>query len=237
MNENNKDKFLDYILKNVMVSMKIEIEDKTLEFNVEYGKRKKIAIQMEIGGFIKVKAPKGTSEEIILKVVKQHAEWIFAKRDELLNLGKSPNPKEFHGGEMFLYLGKEHLLSNLINTDEIEEYQMKNKLKKFYFTECKKIVTERIKLYQKQLGVKPKVIEIEESKKKWGSCSSDKKITFNYRLAMAPIDVIDYVIIHELCHLVHMNHERSFWRLVGSLVPDYKAKQEFLARYGQHMDL
>jgi hypothetical protein len=54
---------------------------------------------------------------------------------------------------------------------------------------------------------------------------------------MAPIEVIDYVIIHELCHLTHMNHDRSFWRRVGSVMPDYKAKEEFLARYGQAMTL
>jgi predicted metal-dependent hydrolase len=80
-------------------------------------------------------------------------------------------------------------------------------------------------------------IEVVESKTKWGSCSSDKNLTFNYRLAMAPIEVIDYVIIHELCHLLHMNHDRSFWRRVGSIMPDYKEKQDFLARNGHSMTL
>lgn len=86
-----------------------------------------------------------------------------------------------------------------------------------------------------ELKVKPKTIEVVESITKWGSCSSSKKLTFNYRLAMAPIEVIDYVIIHELCHLIHMNHDRSFWRRVGSIMPDYKKKEEFLARYGHFM--
>jgi hypothetical protein len=54
---------------------------------------------------------------------------------------------------------------------------------------------------------------------------------------MAPVEVIDYVIIHELCHLLHMNHDRSFWRKVGSLMPDYKEKEEYLARYGRAMTL
>ena len=132
----------------------------------------------------------------------------------------------------FLYLGKQYFLHELIETKESNEEELKKSLKKFYFSSCKKIVGERIKSYQMQLKVKPKSIEVVESKTKWGSCSSSKKVTFNYRLAMAPIEVIDYVIIHELCHLTHMNHDRSFWRRVGSIMPDYKKKQDFLATYG-----
>jgi predicted metal-dependent hydrolase len=90
-------------------------------------------------------------------------------------------------------------------------------------------------IYQKQLKVKPRTIEIVESGTAWGTCSSDKKITINYRLAMAPIEVIDYVIIHELCHLTHMNHDRSFWRRVGSVMPGYKEKQAFLENNGYFM--
>jgi predicted metal-dependent hydrolase len=137
----------------------------------------------------------------------------------------------------FLYLGKECFLHELIETSELKEEELNKNLKKFYFSSCKKIVGERIKIYQKQLGVKYKSIEIVESRTKWGSCSSDKKLTFNYRLAMAPLVVIDYVIIHELCHLLHMNHDRSFWRRVGSIMPDYKEKQEFLSKYGHVMTL
>jgi predicted metal-dependent hydrolase len=145
--------------------------------------------------------------------------------------------KEYQNNGRFLYLGKEYFLHELIETSDLIEEELKKNLKKFYVSSCKRIVGERIKIYQIQLRVKPKTIEIVESITKWGSCSSDKKVTFNYRLAMAPIEVIDYVIIHELCHLIHMNHDRSFWRRVGSIMPDYKEKQEFLARHGHSMTL
>ncbi len=137
----------------------------------------------------------------------------------------------------FLYLGKVYPLNELIDTNGLNEEELKRSLKKFYISSCKKIVGERIKKYQILLKVKPKSIEVVESITKWGSCCSNKNVTFNYRLAMAPIEVIDYVVIHELCHLVHMNHDRSFWRLVGSIMRDYKDKQEFLATYGQAMTL
>ena len=145
------------------------------------------------------------------------------------------NKKEYKDNEKFLYMGKEYSLHELIETNELNEEELKRNLKKFYFSSCKKIVEERIKIYQLQLRVKPKTIEIVESKIKWGSCSSSKKLTFNYLLAMAPIEVIDYVVIHELCHLLHMNHDRSFWRRLGSVMPDYKKKEEFLAQYGHAM--
>ncbi|MBP1988877.1 putative metal-dependent hydrolase [Paenibacillus eucommiae] len=139
-----------------------------------------------------------------------------------------------HGIEeqKFLHLGKVYFLHELIETGELNEAELYTSLKKFYFSSCKKIVAARIPIYQTQLKVKPKVIEVIESENKWGSCSSAKKVSFNYRLAMAPIEVIDYVIIHELCHLLHMNHDRSFWRRLGSIMPDYKEKQKFLELYG-----
>jgi predicted metal-dependent hydrolase len=137
----------------------------------------------------------------------------------------------------FLHLGKAYLLHELIETDGLNEEELKRKLKKFYYSSCEKIVRERIQIFQTQLRVKPKSIEVVDSRTKWGSCSSDKKLTFNFRLAMAPIEVIDYVVIHELCHLLHMNHDRSFWRRVGSIMRDYKEKQAFLERHGHLMML
>ena len=215
--------------------MKVKFENKMIEFNVQYGNREKLSIHIDSLGFITVKVPKDTSKEIIVSAVESKGKWILEKIHEIGVAREIPKAREYHAKEKFLYLGKECFLHELIDNSELNEEELKNNLKKFYIKRCKKIVGERIKIYQKQLKVKPKIIEIVESKTKWGSCSSDKKLTFNYRLAMAPIEVIDYVIIHELCHLIHMNHDRSFWRRVGSIMPDYKEKEAFLARHGHSM--
>lgn len=215
----------------------MEIEDKTIEFHVSYGVRKKISIQIDSTGYMTVKAPNDTSQETIMSLVRQHGKQIVEKLQLIEKSKETIRTKDYQEEGKFLHLGKYHFLHELIETAGRSEDELKVNLKKFYFSSCKKIIADRIKIYQTQLKVKPKAIEIEESSTKWGSCSSDKKLTFNYRLAMAPIDVIDYVIIHELCHLTHMNHDRSFWRRVGSIMPDYKVKEEFLARYGQAMTL
>lgn len=220
-----------------MVAMQIQLGEQTLQLHIQYAKRKKISLQIDMVGLIIVKAPSGTSEEMIRSSVQRHQEWILESLQRNAAARQLPAPKEYQEEGRFLYLGKEVLLHELIETGERDAEKLKLELKKFYFSSLKKIVAERITHYQKVLKVKPKSIEVVESRTKWGSCSADKKLTFNYRLAMAPPEVIDYVIIHELCHLLHMNHDRSFWRRLGSVMPDYKEKEAFLARQGQFMTL
>jgi predicted metal-dependent hydrolase len=221
----------------MMVAMEVKLENNTIEVHVEYGKREKVSIHINSIGFITVKAPKNTADELIIKAIEQQGKWILEHLNKIDVAKKISKTKEYQAQGKFLFLGKEYLLSELISTDGLEEEELKINLKKFYTVSCKKVVSERINIYQQQLRVKPKSFEIVESSTKWGSCNSDKKITFNYRLAMAPVEVIDYVIVHELCHLVHMNHDRSFWRLVGSVQHDYKKKESYLTRYGQYMTL
>lgn len=214
--------------------MQIEIDDIIIEYDVQYGKGKKLLINIDETGFITIKAPNNTSKEEIINAIKQHGKLIKEKLNEISRIKERPRIRSYDEQGRFLHLGKEYFLHELIDIDGLGEEELKIKLKKFYISSCKKIVAERIKIYQGQLGVKPKTIEIDESKTKWGSCNSDKKITFNYKLAMAPIEAIDYVIVHELCHLLHMNHDRSFWRRVGSILPDYKKRQELLAIFGNY---
>ena len=75
---------------------------------------------------------------------------------------------------------------------------------------------------------KPRKVTIEESYNKWGSCNSNRDLTFNWILITKSPEAIDYVVVHEMCHMTHLNHDRSFWRLLGKLLPDYKAYQKEL---------
>ncbi|KKO55480.1 M48 family metallopeptidase [Paenibacillus sp. DMB20] len=217
--------------------MKIELGQQQIEFHVEYGPRKKLSIHIDPSGLITVKAPNHTGADVVLSAVRQHGSKILKQLQAIEAARTAPKVREYDEEGKFLHLGQYYSLHELIETNGRTEEELQRDLKKFYFASCKKVIGERIKIYQKQLKVTPKSFIIEESRTKWGSCSSAKHLTFNYRLAMAPIEVIDYVVIHELCHLLHMNHDRSFWRRVGSVMPDYKAKEAFLARYGQAMTL
>ncbi|KOP68524.1 hypothetical protein AMS62_27255 [Bacillus sp. FJAT-18019] len=219
--------------------MKIDLGPEQIECHVEYGSRKKISIELHASGLLIVKAPNRTEDEVIIQTVKQYQSKILKQLHALEAVRTAPKVKEYdeEGQGKFLHLGKYYPLHELIETNGRTQEELQQDLKKFYFVSLKKVIGERINIYQKQLKVHPKSYTIEESQTKWGSCNSSKHLTFNYRLAMAPLEVIDYVVIHELCHLLHMNHDRSFWRRVGSVMKDYREKEAFLARYGQAMTL
>ena len=102
-------------------------------------------------------------------------------------------------------------------------------LQSFLFRQCKRTIEKRVLHYQKHFKQKPKKITIEKSYKKWGTCNSARELTFNYLLITKSPEAIDYVVVHELCHLMHLNHDRSFWRLLGSILPNYKEDEKKLS--------
>lgn len=126
------------------------------------------------------------------------------------------------------YLGKAVLLNDMIEVEGLLESELLEAVVKFYEKNSKLITKERSRHYQKMLKVTSKSIKIDKNVKRWGSCNSKKEITFNYLISSLPMELIDYIVVHELCHIYHMNHERSFWRKVGSIIPDYKKRIEVL---------
>jgi predicted metal-dependent hydrolase len=105
---------------------------------------------------------------------------------------------------------------------------VKNALIEWYMRQADKKIRERIPLYAAKLGVRPESIEIKNQRAQWGSCSRSGTVRFNWKIAMAPAAIMDYVIIHELCHLIHSNHQSQFWSKVQSVIPDYKIRKEWL---------
>ena len=101
-------------------------------------------------------------------------------------------------------------------------------LTRFYHKAAKDVIKQRLAHYQPMVKTKFKAFTIESHPDKWGSCSSERKLTFHWYLITYPIEALDYVVVHELCHLEHLNHDRSFWRLVGKVYPNYKDAQGIL---------
>lgn len=110
----------------------------------------------------------------------------------------------------------------IVKRSSNSELNIEGLLKQFYTRALNKLLDKRIKHFQNIMKVKCKGFSIETHAQRWGSCSSTKQLTFHWQLAMFPEEAIDYVVIHELCHTVHLNHDRSFWRLVGKYCPNYK---------------
>lgn len=220
---------------------------KTIRFEIKYKNRTSIGISIDSYGNIEVQAPKGTPDEKVLRLMEDKWNLIQEKLQEMQNRSLGPQKKIYEHGETFLYLGNTYPIQiihdkNLeqdrvvfegeklhIFVKHMDDEKIKQALKRFYYQRCKALVEKSISSYQSNFKTKPRSIRISDSKMTWGTCDSKQQLTFNWRLAMAPREVIDYVVVHEMCHMVHLNHDRSFWRLVGKIMPDYKSKEDWLA--------
>ncbi len=216
----------------------------SIDIQVIYKKRKTLGIYIDVYGNIEVRIPNQTTESQLDAFIESKWTWIQKTANEMREKTKGFQKKEYIEGERFLYLGKEYPIQIFssenyagvvfeengfnIYTLQHDDAVIKKLMTKFYKQECKKIIEKRIAFYQKFFSVKPRSIKISANKKTWGTCNSQRELTFNWKLAMAPIEIIDYVVVHEMCHMIHLNHDRSFWRLVGKYIPEYEACQEWL---------
>ncbi|MBN7771778.1 M48 family metallopeptidase [Clostridium aminobutyricum] len=126
------------------------------------------------------------------------------------------------------YLGGLKPLEEILDVNRLSEQEILDAVVKFYISSSKQITKERTKFYQELLKAEPKSIKIDKISNRWGSCNTKKEITYNYLICTLPMEFIDYIVVHELCHIHHMNHDRSFWRKVGSILPDYKTRMKAL---------
>lgn len=225
-------------------------ESKKIEFNVVYSKRKTLSIKIEPPGYITVAAPYRASEEAIIDVVRKRGDWIQRK---LLELQERENLKKVHNfidGEDFLYLGLNYSLRLIINNSikkpkiwleedllyiELKEDNpsyIKPLLEKWYREKALEKISERIDYYSKYFNRKPSKIVVKEQKKRWGSCNSRGELFFNWRIVMAPLRILDYIVVHEMSHMVHLNHSKDYWEFVSTILPDYKDHKSWLKEYG-----
>lgn len=237
------------------MQLSFQYEDRTIEFALSHSRRKTIAITVEAPGQVSVKAPVGLSDDIIIKRVKSKTKWIIQKLNEVKNIKTVAIKKEFINGESFLYLGRNYSLQLTIDTElkksavklsngklmvtapTSDEELIRNALEAWYRNQAKEHIDERIKYYLPIIGVEPNKITVKEQKKRWGSCSSKGNLNFNWKAIMAPSSVLDYIIVHELCHLIHLNHSRDFWNLVAAILPDYQNRREWLKKNGVTLSL
>jgi predicted metal-dependent hydrolase len=110
-------------------------------------------------------------------------------------------------------------------------------LETWYRNQARGKINERIAYYQDKIGRAPGRVFIKDQKRRWGSCSARGNLNFNWRMVMAPEKVLDYVVVHELCHLIELNHSKAFWDALASILPDYKEQEEWLKNYGYRMKL
>jgi len=207
---------------------------------------KNINIKISNGGNVKVISPYTISEFTINNIIAKKSAWIVRKLEEIKLREDKKHAVELNNSEKILYKGNyypinivegmayncevdfvnsviEIKLNTLVqgnNRRKIIEAALNN----WYRNKCEEVVKLRSEYYSKILGLYPVKLTVKRKAQitLWGSCSSKGSINFNNRLILAPDKVIDYIVVHELCHLKYMNHSKEFYSLVKDIIPDYK---------------
>lgn len=208
-------------------------------------KRRTIALQITPQAELIIRAPHKAPLETIHRFVREKISWILEKQRFVRENYKPPTVKKFIEGESFLYLGRQYKLRIVSEANEPLVFNGKEFLlwgkyisvaeqvfAWWYKKEAYNVIRQRVNFYANSNGLKYRSFKITSGRKRLGTCSSKGGINFSWRLMMTPMEVIDYVVAHELSHLREHNHSKRFWRNVQLLYPTYKQARTWLKNNG-----
>ncbi|OGG15479.1 hypothetical protein A3D77_06540 [Candidatus Gottesmanbacteria bacterium RIFCSPHIGHO2_02_FULL_39_11] len=202
-----------------------------LDFELIRSHRSSLSLQINLHGKLVVKAPHLMPMFLINRFVNEKSEWIDK---HLKGVQKSyvNRLEEMQEGNEFLYLGnlykleignyKEVTVGDKLYFPKFLSFRLKKEVTEWYIRQAKKIITQRVIYYSAIMKKNYKSIIYSDTTSKWGSCSVDNRLQFNWRLIMSSILVLDYVVVHELVHTTEKNHRRKFWKEVEKYKPAYK---------------
>jgi hypothetical protein len=207
-------------------------------------KRRTLALVVESDGSLIVRAPLRTSAKLIHEFVDSHTLWIKKKQAQAREVINIP-AKQFTPGESFPYLGQSYALEVvkdqkealiLVGNFKLAEQAQSNARKAFqswYRDQARQIIKERVDMFSLRYNFEYEKIRISSARTRWASCSPTGTLSFSWRLILNPVEVVDYVIIHELVHTVVHNHSKRFWKRVEKILPNYKDYNQWLRKNGQ----
>jgi hypothetical protein len=212
-------------------------------------------IVIERDGSIVVRPPKGFSDQQVDAVVESKRMWIYRNLAEWRDLNATAVVREWVNGETFLYLGRSYRLSLVSDQDcDVKLHEGRFCLKRslidtggpeaakkafetYYMAKGLQRIKDRIKYYAPKVGVEPSDLKVKDMGFRWASCSKANVLSFHWKCMMAPAKIIDYIVVHELCHMHHRNHSNAFWNEVDKVMPDYQERKNWLKKNGASLDL
>lgn len=209
--------------------------------------RRSLSITITKNADIVVRAPKRLSMDEILKYIKEKEKWIQTKQKEIEN--RLSFNKEIIIYNQVLFLGKKYNVKFLTSIKKIEltedslliptKYQedFAYKIRSWFLSKSKCILKERIEYFANIMQIDYASVSINNSKNRWGSCDSNRNIKLNFRLLMLPHKVLDFVLIHELAHILQFNHSKEFYKIISIIMPSYKLQQKQLKEYDYLLSL
>lgn len=211
-----------------------------IEYELIRTQRRTLAIVVNPDASVVVRAPLRMPMREIAAFLEDKRRWIEGKRALMLRRLDAHGPRELTSGEEVPYLGGKLMLAI---TDRVKRAQREGctlalpkappaeveaMLRRWYAGEAARVFTERVNRWMERTGIYAASLGVTGARRRWGSCSAKGALNFAWRLVMAPADVIDYVVVHELAHIEHPNHSKAFWGRVGQIMPDYATKRKWL---------
>ena len=236
----------------------VELDGAVVRYTVVWSARRKktVTITLDRDKSVVVAAPLKTRNADIEAIVRKRAGWILRKLHEE---DPRPQPRQLVSGESLYYLGRAVPISvqttgGLAPSVKLEDWTfriecpeylegeerrtaLREALMGWYWSRADETIRQSVERWQSRVGRKPVRISLGNQKSLWGSCSSKGSLRFNWRIVMAPPALIDYVVVHELCHLVVANHSDRFWEQVARLMPDYSQRRLKLRKLGPLLTL
>jgi predicted metal-dependent hydrolase len=194
---------------------------------------------------VKVTVPSTLSENRIRDLVSKRTPWIKKKLKEQSDRPVT-SPKEYVSGETVTYLGKNYRLKvfegdsptikmhrgylevTISKEDVDSKTSIRLLLTDWYKSHAKRRLIEKTKRFSKVVGVEPNSVCVKDYKSRWGSCSAQGDVSYNWRIVLAPHSIVDYVVVHELCHMLEHNHSNKYWKHVERHVPNWRECREWL---------
>jgi hypothetical protein len=212
-------------------------------------KRHSFSLEVKPDGRLIVRAPEAATDKQVKAIVAQKTAWIVQTRSKVAKRFPTARPKTFTPGDIFWYLGKQYPLrltarkrpplelDSVFLLSRSAQDRAKAVFIQWYREETRQITHSLIDKYVKQYGFKVNQITITSARTRWGSCSGRNNLNFTYRLSMAPLHVIEYVVVHELSHLKERNHSSAFWQEVNKIWPNYQQDRKWLKQNGALLTL
>jgi predicted metal-dependent hydrolase len=230
-------------------------KDKDIPYEVVRSRRATADIVIERDGRVLVRAPESVPDERIEDIVEAKRYWIYKNLAEWRDLNATRVLREYRNGEGFLYLGRSYRL--LLVANQAEPLLLKNgrfclrrdlvdegaieaakaAFRDYYITRGLERITQRVNYYAPKVGVTPGEIRVRELGNRWASCAPNGNLVFHWKCMMAPQTIIDYIVVHELCHSHHLDHTDAFWNEVDKVIPNYGERKEWLRRNGAGLDV
>jgi predicted metal-dependent hydrolase len=219
------------------------------------GARRTADIIIERDGHISVRAPAHFSEEQVDALVESKRLWIYHNLAEWRDLNATRVVREWVNGEGFLYLGSSYRLLLVQEQDRpimlkdghfcllrsiVEnggEEAARNSFARFYSEKGLERIKKRVAYFTPKVGVVPSSIEVKEIGYRWAACTKDGHLSFHWKCIMASPKVLDYIIVHELCHLHQRDHTAAFWNEVDKVMPDYYERKAWLRQNGASLSV